>query len=112
MNIHGVLVPIVTPFTANGEVDTQTLTELVNVFVEKGVTGIVACGTTGEYYTFSPAEREQVLSTIADAAKGKITLIADLGLTQAVISAQIIVALYFGDISTVEPTAYRLDRFR
>ena len=35
-----------------------------------------------------------------------------LGLTQAVISAQIIAALYFGDISTVEPTAYRLDRFR
>lgn len=78
MNIHGVLVPIVTPFTANGEVDTQTLTELVNVFVEKGVTGIVACGTTGEYYTFSPAEREQVLSTIANAAKGKVTLIAGI----------------------------------
>ena len=35
-----------------------------------------------------------------------------LGLTQAVISAQIIAALYFGDIPTVEPTAYRLDRFR
>lgn len=78
MNIHGVLVPIVTPFDANGDIDTQTLTELVNVFIEKGVTGIVACGTTGEYYTFSPEERELVLSTIADTAKGKVTLIAGI----------------------------------
>ena len=78
MNIHGVLVPIVTPFDVNGDIDTQKLTELVNVFIEKGVTGIVACGTTGEYYTFSPAERELVLTTIADAAKGKVTLIAGI----------------------------------
>ena len=37
MNIHGVLVPIVTPFDANGDIDTQTLTTLVNVFIEKEV---------------------------------------------------------------------------
>lgn len=78
MNIHGVLVPIVTPFTATGDVDTQTLAKLVQVFIEKGVTGIVACGTTGEYYTFSPEERELVLTTIADAAKGKVTLVAGI----------------------------------
>ncbi|WP_420230653.1 hypothetical protein ACOBWA_07190 [Psychrobacter sp. ER1] len=37
MNIHGVLVPIVTPFDVNENIDTQKLTELVNVFVEKAL---------------------------------------------------------------------------
>ena len=78
MNINGILVPIVTPFNSNGDVDTETLTTLVNAFIDKGVTGIVACGTTGEYYTFSDAERELVLTTIAKAAKGKVTLIAGI----------------------------------
>ena len=76
MNINGILVPIVTPFDKNGDIDTVVLTNIVNSFIEKGVAGIVACGTTGEYYTFSPEERELVLSTIVKAAKGKVTLIA------------------------------------
>lgn len=78
MNINGILVPIVTPFNTNGDVDAQTLTQLVNSFIDKGVAGIVACGTTGEYYTFSDEERELVLTTIAKAAKDKVTLIAGI----------------------------------
>ncbi|WP_019671841.1 4-hydroxy-tetrahydrodipicolinate synthase [Psychrobacter lutiphocae] len=78
MNINGILVPIVTPFDNNGNVDTAVLTTIVNAFIEKGVAGIVACGTTGEYYTFSPEERELVLTTIAEAVKGKVTLMAGI----------------------------------
>ena len=58
MNIEGILVPIVTPFTADNQVDTTLLAELVDAFIAKGVRGIVACGTTGEYYALSEAERE------------------------------------------------------
>ena len=76
MDIKGILVPTVTPFDQNGKVDTATLEKLVQSFIDKGVAGIVACGTTGEYYTFSPEERTLVLTTIAKVAKGKVTLIA------------------------------------
>ncbi|WP_367110240.1 4-hydroxy-tetrahydrodipicolinate synthase [uncultured Psychrobacter sp.] len=83
MNINGILVPIVTPFDDNDNVDTDKLTTLVEAFIDKGVSGIVACGTTGEYYTFSAEERELVLTTIAEAVKNKdaakkITLIAGI----------------------------------
>lgn len=78
MNINGILVPIVTPFDSNGNVDAQKLKTLVEAFIDQGVAGIVACGTTGEYYTFSAAERELVLTTIAEAAKDKVTLIAGI----------------------------------
>lgn len=76
MNIHGILVPIVTPFDKAGKVDATTLEVLVQTFIDKGVAGIVACGTTGEYYTLSPDEREVVMTTIANVAKGKVSLIA------------------------------------
>ncbi|WP_432481415.1 4-hydroxy-tetrahydrodipicolinate synthase [Moraxella sp. ZY200743] len=76
MNIHGILVPIVTPFDKNGAVDVPTLQKLVTSFIDKGVAGIVACGTTGEYYTLSQKEREVVMTTIAKYAKGKVSLIA------------------------------------
>ncbi|NOL48717.1 4-hydroxy-tetrahydrodipicolinate synthase [Pelistega europaea] len=78
MNIEGILVPIVTPFTADNKIDVVKLEQLVNEFIARKVTGIVACGTTGEYYSFSPEEREMVLKTIHKAAAGRCTLIAGI----------------------------------
>lgn len=78
MNIEGVLVPIVTPFGADGGVNADALRQLVDRFVEAGVAGIVACGTTGEFYALEDAERELVLRTAAEAARGRITLIAGI----------------------------------
>lgn len=91
MNIQGVLVPIVTPFTADGQVNADALKQLVEHFVAAGVAGIVACGTTGEYYALSEDERELVLSTVAQAGGGRIALIAGinaLSTSQAIHYAQ------------------------
>lgn len=76
IDISGILVPIVTPFDEAGLVDVATLEKLVQAFIDEGVSGIVACGTTGEYYTLSPEERQVVMTTIAKVAKGKVVLIA------------------------------------
>ncbi|MDS1142233.1 4-hydroxy-tetrahydrodipicolinate synthase [Pusillimonas sp. SM2304] len=76
MKTQGVLVPIVTPFDADNKVDLQALTKLVESFIEQGVGGIVACGTTGEYYALDEDERQQVLACVKDAVKGRVTLIA------------------------------------
>lgn len=66
MKLEGVLVPIVTPFGADGSVDVKALRELTALFLDAGVTGIVACGTTGEYYALSESEREVVLTTVRE----------------------------------------------
>lgn len=78
MKTEGILVPIITPFDANGSVNTEVLRRLVDTFADAGVTGIVACGTTGEYYALEESEREQVLRTVAEAAGGRLTLIAGI----------------------------------
>jgi len=76
MNIEGVLVPVVTPFNANGSVDYSALATVLDSLIEAGVSGIVACGTTGEYYTFSDEERRNVMAFIADKVAGRALLIA------------------------------------
>ncbi|MBV2179672.1 MAG: 4-hydroxy-tetrahydrodipicolinate synthase [Castellaniella sp.] len=78
MNIQGVLVPIVTPFTADGRVNADALRQLVERFVEAGVAGIVACGTTGEYYALDGEERELVLRTVVETTKGRVIAIAGI----------------------------------
>ncbi|MDY0308655.1 MAG: 4-hydroxy-tetrahydrodipicolinate synthase [Castellaniella sp.] len=78
MKTEGVLVPIVTPFTTDGRVNVDALRTLVQRFIAAGVAGIVACGTTGEYYALEDDERELVLRTVADATRGRVTAIAGI----------------------------------
>lgn len=76
MNLTGILVPIVTPFNAQNEVDLAKLGQLTEAYIKAGVSGLVVCGTTGEYYTFTEAEREAVMTKVAEVAKGRVSLIA------------------------------------
>ena len=76
MNLNGILVPIVTPFDANNQLNEAALERLVECFIEAGVGGIVACGTTGEYYALSAQERRRVLEIVAKTGRGPTTLIA------------------------------------
>ena len=76
MNTQGVLVPIVTPFTKDDSVDVAALEKLIEHFIKVGVAGIVACGTTGEYYALNEEERQQVLECVIRVAKGRVTVIA------------------------------------
>ncbi|WHZ19809.1 MAG: 4-hydroxy-tetrahydrodipicolinate synthase [Rhodanobacteraceae bacterium] len=79
MQFDGIYVPLVTPFDDRGEIDQPKLETLVEAVIAKGVAGIAACGTTGEYYALGDAERTQVLKTVQRVAAGRIPLIAGIG---------------------------------
>lgn len=79
MQFDGIYVPLVTPFDARMEVDQAKLETLIEEVIAKGVAGIAACGTTGEYYALSDAERTQVLKMVQRVAGGRIQLIAGIG---------------------------------
>ncbi|HEM8138081.1 TPA: dihydrodipicolinate synthase family protein [Providencia rettgeri] len=78
MNFHGILVPLVTPFHDDLSLNISGLAELTEQLIAKGVTGLVVCGTTGEYYALNEDERQTVLSTVSKIAKGCVTLIAGI----------------------------------
>ncbi|WP_434522694.1 dihydrodipicolinate synthase family protein [Halorubrum sp. AS12] len=70
-----VLPPIVTPFDADGDVDTDTLADHVATLVEVGLDGMVPCGTTGEFASLTDEERRTVVETVVDAADGRVPVI-------------------------------------
>ncbi len=74
----GVLPAVVTPFR-NGEVDEESLRQLIEFQIEDGVHGIVPCGTTGESATLSHEEHDRVVEIAVDQVKGRVPVVAGTG---------------------------------
>jgi 4-hydroxy-tetrahydrodipicolinate synthase len=75
---RGIIPPILTPVQPDGQVDLLSLTRLTNWLIREGVHGIWACGTTGEFPCFDADERENVVGTCAEAAMGRVPLVANI----------------------------------
>ena len=76
--IRGVIVPIVTPLTPAGTVDSESLRRLVNFLLDNGVHGIWAAGTTGEFAALSEPARRLVIETVADEVAGRTPVIGNI----------------------------------
>ena len=79
MVLHGCYVAIVTPFTEKGEVNEEALRSHVEFLIEKGVAGVVPCGTTGESATLSWEEHNRVVDIVIEQARGRVQVIAGAG---------------------------------
>lgn len=69
---------LVTPFK-NGEVDTDTLKQLVEWHIAEGSHGLVPVGTTGESPTLSHEEHEMVVELVVKQVAGRVPVIAGAG---------------------------------
>ncbi|MCX4695275.1 dihydrodipicolinate synthase family protein [Streptomyces sp. NBC_01408] len=63
--LHGIHVPLVTPFTRGGDIAAEALESLAHEVLDAGATGIVALGTTAETATLDEAERDLVTDVCA-----------------------------------------------
>ena len=59
--MDGIHASLVTPFTATGKVDAESLERLARHVLEQGAAGLVALGTTGEPTMLTPEEQGAVL---------------------------------------------------
>lgn len=66
--MHGIGPPLVTPFAEHGDVDYESLRELVGWVEGRGVDFIVPCGSNSEAELLTEAERERVVETVVDEA--------------------------------------------
>jgi 4-hydroxy-tetrahydrodipicolinate synthase len=76
---QGTGVALVTPFTAEGQVDHVGLRALVTHCLAGGVEFLVALGTTGESATLSPEEKSAVVQSILDANSGQVPVVLGVG---------------------------------
>ncbi len=74
----GAFTALVTPFSG-GRIDTQALRNHVNFQIEKGIDGLVPCGTTGEASTLSHEEHIEVVRITVEHAAGRVPVIAGSG---------------------------------
>ena len=74
----GVYTAIVTPFI-NGEVDEESLRDLIEFQIAKGADGLVPCGTTGESPTLSYDEYKRVVQITVAVARKRLPVVAGAG---------------------------------
>ena len=74
----GAFTALVTPFSG-GQIDTQALRDHVDFQIEKGIDGLVPCGTTGEASTLSHDEHVEVVRITVEHAAGRVPVIAGSG---------------------------------
>ena len=77
--ISGSMVALVTPMDAQGGLDWDSLSKLVDFHLQEGTSAIVAVGTTGESATLEVPEHIEVIRRVVDQVNGRIPVIAGTG---------------------------------
>jgi len=77
--LRGCGTALVTPFTAQGDVDEAALRRLVAWQIAEGVHFLVPCGSTGEAATLSLAEHQRVVEITVEVAAGRVPVVAGAG---------------------------------
>ena len=75
-NWHGSFAVIVTPFTRDGEIDEPGYRKVIDLVIEAGCHGIIAAGSTGEFFLMSHDERKRVFELAVDQTGGRIPVLA------------------------------------
>ena len=74
---HGVVVPMVTPVTREGDIDTAAVERIVGNFTKHNVAPLIM-GTTGEGNSVSVKQGVEMISAASKATKGKVIIYAGL----------------------------------
>jgi 4-hydroxy-tetrahydrodipicolinate synthase len=75
--INGVGTALVTPFDGR-EIDTKSLTRIVQYNISEGVDFLVPLGTTGETSTLTDVECNKVMQTVLEANQGKLPVVCGM----------------------------------
>ncbi len=76
---QGSMVAMVTPMHADGTIDDDGLSRLIEFHIESGTDAIVAVGTTGESATLDHTEHSEVIARVVELAGGRIPIIGGTG---------------------------------
>jgi 4-hydroxy-tetrahydrodipicolinate synthase len=77
-NYKGIIVPIITPFTPDENIDVASLKSLIDYLIDRGIHGIWAAGTSGEFSALTDSERLLVMKTVVEQVNGRIPIIGNI----------------------------------
>jgi 4-hydroxy-tetrahydrodipicolinate synthase len=76
--LKGVIPPVTTPFTADGDIDERAFRKQVRFLLGQGVHGVCVGGSTGEGHTLAIDEFRQLMTACAEEVNGKVPLVAGI----------------------------------
>ncbi len=76
--LTGIIPPIPTPFTVDGEIDEKAFRVQVRFLLGAGVHGVCVGGSTGEGHTLTSDEFVRLMTACAEEVNGKVPLVAGI----------------------------------
>src|SRR5262245_45726563 len=80
---HGVVVPMVTPILANGDLDEDAVDRLIEFLIAGGVDGVFVLGTTGEGESVPRSLRRRLVARTVERVARRAKVYAGLGELQS-----------------------------
>lgn len=77
--LKGTGVALVTPFLADGQIDFESLENLVENLIQNGVDYLVTVCTTSETPTLSEAEKDEIVRRVVKVNAGRVAIVRGLG---------------------------------
>lgn len=87
--LGGIIPPLTTPFTPNGDVYEKGLRQLIEFQIERGTHGLFICGTYGSGPIMTVEERKKVHEITVDQVAGRIPVVAHVGTTSTAQSVEL-----------------------
>ncbi|MFF2051161.1 dihydrodipicolinate synthase family protein [Leifsonia sp. NPDC058194] len=73
---RGIIPPVITPRTAAGRIDLESLRRVTSHLLDGGVDGLFILGSSGEVPYLTQEERDLVATTVIDASDGTVPVLA------------------------------------
>lgn len=105
--LAGAHTAIITPFAKDGSVDFEKYRKLIEFQIEKGISGIVPVGTTGESPTLNTSEHLKVIEETVKTVNGRVQVIAGTGANSTAEAVELTtLAKEMGIDATLQVTPY------
>ena len=83
MRFEGIYTPLITPFRADGAIDWAAWGEVIDFQIARGVNGLIAGGSTGEFYALTSQERLEQFRRLRDIVGKRLPLLAGVNALNA-----------------------------
>jgi len=77
-HLKGIIPPLVTPFTASGEIDEKALRGQIKFMLDEGVHGVCVGGSTGEGYTLNQEDLVRLMDITSSEIGGQVPVVAGI----------------------------------
>jgi len=77
--LQGIIVPVVTPFDDEEEIDERALRAMVDYLIASGVHGLFPAGSQGEFFSLTLDEKKRVMDIVIDQARGRVPVMPNTG---------------------------------